>query len=94
MILHPQEGDNMLKVIGNIGGLVKAAQKMGSLEDLTAKLEYLNGWGEDSKWTAQVEMNCIEEKEASLIFLTKDGEPWLYGGLVYHESDKSWGVHT
>ena len=84
----------MLKVIGNIGGLVKAAQKMGSLEDLTAKLEYLNGWGEDSKWTAQVEMNCIEEKEASLIFLTKDGEPTMYGGLVYHESDKSWGVHT
>jgi len=86
----------MLQVTGDIGGLIEAAQETGSLEALTAKLKYLNGWGEAHEYHAQVHMDGVDSKrkEASLTFLDKTDKPLMYGGLVYHESDNSWGVHT
>lgn len=85
----------MLRIKGDIAGLIKAAQTTGSLEALTTKLDYLNRWGDDAQYTVQVDAYVYEgDKEASLRFLNKDGETMMVGGLVYHASDNSWGVHT
>jgi hypothetical protein len=84
----------MLRITGNIAPLIKTAQTTGSLETLTAKLDYLNGWGNDSDYTVQVDMMGIEDKEAGLRFMSTDGTPMMVGGLVYHEHSNEWGVHT
>jgi hypothetical protein len=86
----------MLQITGDIGGLIKAAQKNGSLEDLTAKLEYLNRWGESHEYHTQVRMDGVDPDrlEASLTFSDKTDNPTMYGGLIYHEHSNSWGVHT
>jgi len=86
----------MLEVVGDIGGLLDEAQKTGSVEALTAKLKYLQGWGEDAKYSVQVKVIVVDpaRREASVEFINKSGEPFMWGGLVYHEADKSWGVHT
>ena len=85
----------MLRVEGDIGGLIQGAQQTGSLKALTAKLQYLHGWGYDAQHTTRVRMVVDERsKEGSLYFLDAEGKAFMYGGLVYHESDNSWGVHT
>lgn len=85
----------MLQVKGNIGELIKAAQSTGSLESLTAKLQYLNGWGESAPYAVQVEVFVDDNgKEADVKFLSKTGVPMMVGGLVYHEHSNEWGVHT
>jgi hypothetical protein len=86
----------MLEVIGDIGGLILEAQKTGSAEALGSKLSYLNAWGDDAKYTVQAKVTVIDpaRREASVEFLGSDGAPFMYGGLVYHTHDNTWGVHT
>jgi len=81
----------MLKITGDIAKLLKTAASTGSLEALTAKLEYLNGWGQDSTYTVQVDMVGIDEREAGLRFMNTDGKTMMVGGLIYHETSNTWG---
>lgn len=86
----------MLEITGDIGGLVNEAVATNSTEDLIKRLTYLNQWGEDHRYTVLVRGAIIDPKrrEMGLGFLNKAGKAFMNGGLVYHESSNTWGVHT
>lgn len=86
----------MLTIKGDIAGIITEAVVTDSMKALTDKLSYLNSWGDDASYTVQVEGEILDSKrrEVDLRFLNKDGKPLMVGGLVYHESDNTWGIHT
>ena len=86
----------MITIKGDIAGIITEAVATDSVKALTGKLDYLNNWGDDASYTVQVEGVILDSKrrEVELRFLNKDGKPLMVGGLVYHEFDNTWGVHT
>ena len=79
--------------------LVKAREN-GSIENLEERLEYLNQYSVGGH--ADPERTIVELgwdfAGFSLLWKIRqeDGEykPWINGGLIYHDSDNSWSVHT
>ena len=86
----------MLKIEGDITGLVKFAEENGSLEALLAKLTYLNRWGEAYKDRVLTKVNIWKKEfdEAGVTFYSSTGEVRMCGGLVFHKETLHWGVHT
>lgn len=84
----------MLKITGNINSTLNKAVETNSLPSLQAKLEYLNGWGEDHQYAVRVEAFPNKDGDMDLTFLNKGGDRFMVGGLVYQVYNNSWGVHT
>ncbi len=61
------------------------------LEKLKEKLDYLTTYA-DSKCVCELYSDFAPHSFEFAII--KDGKFWFNGGLIYHEFDKTWGVHT
>lgn len=84
----------MLRITGDVNAVLNKAVETNSLPALQEKLEWLNIWGNDARYSVQVEGWAEKDGDMSLTFLNVRGERMMVGGLVYHEYNNSWGVHT
>jgi hypothetical protein len=80
---------------------VKKAEKNGSLELLRERFDYLRSYGSQNKdFDFRITL-CYETQGFGVSWETKKKhetddcfKPWMYGGLIYFESDNTWSIHT
>ena len=69
----------------------KFSEEIGKKSHLEEKIDYLSEYGNGSKCLLFLD---IAPYSFYFEIFTASGDYWFNGGLIYHDYNKSWGIHT
>jgi len=75
---------------------IQLARKNGSLPSLREKLRYLSHYAEEQVGpvVAHIHPDPYDHCFGVHVAQAATGESVLIGGLIHHDHDQTWGVHT